>query len=406
MFDNVIGQEALVKTLISDIQNNTLPRAILLHGPRYSGKLTLALELARVLHCRQTDAPWGCTCSQCNQHRLLMSPYTLMLGPRYFLDEIALTSRALVADDREPLRYLFVRSIRKLTNRFDGTLWEGEDQKLSKAIPLIDSIEQAMEPLLPGSEALLKKRDSQVSKIRDICEKLVTLLPADGHSVHFIRKASYWAHMTSTTARKVIILEDTERLNESSRNSLLKILEEPPEGSFFILLTTRLTGIIPTLRSRLRVYHCPGRTEELENQVLQRIFRLSPEPGTSQFQSPLQRTFENQLSKGDVDTWIEEFYRALEAPSGSFPLVVRVGQWIESVTPGLRRDLVRQFLQGLTRRIQRELVEAPTDGGAAGTFQKQHRILQTIDQQYQRYEQYNIPLATVIEQIFFAGTEV
>lgn len=50
MFDNLLYQPAGVQ-LASDLTNNILPGAMLFSGNISSGKLTCALELARILSC-------------------------------------------------------------------------------------------------------------------------------------------------------------------------------------------------------------------------------------------------------------------------------------------------------------------------------------------------------------------
>jgi DNA polymerase-3 subunit delta' len=47
-----------------------------------------------------------------------------------------------------------------------------------------------------------------------------------------------------------ILVEEAHRLNESSGNILLKTLEEPPEGTHFILVTHRPEALLQTIRSR------------------------------------------------------------------------------------------------------------------------------------------------------------
>jgi DNA polymerase-3 subunit delta' len=53
--------------------------------------------------------------------------------------------------------------------------------------------------------------------------------------------------------KKVFILKDAQRLNESAANSFLKTLEEPPPSNVFILLTTNLNLILPTIQSRCQI---------------------------------------------------------------------------------------------------------------------------------------------------------
>ena len=95
MFENIIGQAAVVATLRRELAEGSLPRAILLHGPGYSGKLSTALEVARALTCDQGSGEWTCTCRACAAQKLLVHPYTLLLGPRYFELEIAASADAL-----------------------------------------------------------------------------------------------------------------------------------------------------------------------------------------------------------------------------------------------------------------------------------------------------------------------
>ena len=55
------------------------------------------------------------------------------------------------------------------------------------------------------------------------------------------------------SARKVFILSETEKLNISSQNCLLKVLEEPPAYCCIILVCTRPDKLLPTIRSRCQI---------------------------------------------------------------------------------------------------------------------------------------------------------
>ena len=56
MFENVIGNKNLTFSLKEDINKSLLPPSILLVGETFVGKLTTALELARVLNCSNGGA--------------------------------------------------------------------------------------------------------------------------------------------------------------------------------------------------------------------------------------------------------------------------------------------------------------------------------------------------------------
>jgi DNA polymerase-3 subunit gamma/tau len=88
-----------------------------------------------------------------------------------------------------------------------------------------------------------------------------------------VRLLSAWARVTAGGSRKVAIVENADRMQESARNALLKLLEEPPEQVHLMLLTTRRSSVAPTIISRLRPYLFPGRSPEEERAVITRIFR-------------------------------------------------------------------------------------------------------------------------------------
>src|SRR5581483_12468394 len=65
-FDEVVGQEAVVRTLRNAIERDQLREAYLFAGPRGTGKTSMARILAKALNCAQgpTTTPDG-TCSVC-----------------------------------------------------------------------------------------------------------------------------------------------------------------------------------------------------------------------------------------------------------------------------------------------------------------------------------------------------
>jgi DNA polymerase-3 subunit delta' len=65
------------------------------------------------------------------------------------------------------------------------------------------------------------------------------------------------------SASKVFVVSETEELNAESQNALLKVLEEPPNKSFIILLCTKLDNLLPTTRSRCQIVHFGPLSEEI-----------------------------------------------------------------------------------------------------------------------------------------------
>lgn len=54
-------------------------------------------------------------------------------------------------------------------------------------------------------------------------------------------------------AHKIAIVDDADTMTESAANSLLKILEEPPTATHFVLVTAAAHRLLPTIRSRCRL---------------------------------------------------------------------------------------------------------------------------------------------------------
>lgn len=57
----------------------------------------------------------------------------------------------------------------------------------------------------------------------------------------------------SLSARRVFAVSEAEKLNISSQNALLKVLEEPPAYCTILLLCTRLDKLLPTIKSRCQI---------------------------------------------------------------------------------------------------------------------------------------------------------
>lgn len=272
MFENIIGQQNVVSLLNSAVQTGALPPALLLTGPVYSGKLSVALELARSLTCEK-NADWECECSNCQAQRELVYPYTVMLGGRYFEQEIVACGRVFLAEPCKASFLLFFRAIRKLLRRFDSFLWDEHDNHYRKAKTLLSQLGEQMSELDTSDYAQLAgKHSKEIQQIMDKSIKLAVVLKGYHVSIGQIRALRHWCTTTSWQ-KKIVIIEKVDRMNEGARNGLLKILEEPPQGLYFVMIAPSKSMVMPTLLSRLRTYLFLQRSTEEEGQVLQRVFR-------------------------------------------------------------------------------------------------------------------------------------
>ena len=171
MFENVLFQSAS-DLLSHDISTGSLPGSVLFAGPYASGKLSCALELARVLSCLK-KGDWQCDCPNCLQHKALVSPNALLVGPGNRTLEIRAAKDTLLhqnvinSSHLDSARYLYLRAVRKLTVRFSPVLWEGDD-KLTKFSPVLQAINEELEKINPGR--IIPEPD-ELQKILDAVEK-------------------------------------------------------------------------------------------------------------------------------------------------------------------------------------------------------------------------------------------
>ncbi len=275
MFDNIIGHRETIALLASQLAAGTFPRAVLFHGPAYSAKLSTALEAARGLCCLRGTAEWSCPCASCERHRVLTHPDLLLLGSRYFDVEMAASAEVLRRTEAQAARYLFVRSVRKLLRRFDPALWDAESADGRKVLAQAAAVEDLLETLAPPGAAGGRLQKSTEAVV-EAAARLLDNLRATSIPIQQIRRLAQWAHLAPGGSRKVAIIEGAEAINESARNALLKLLEEPPEGVTLILTTTRRAAIMPTIVSRLRPYFFAERPPAEQEDVLRRIFREEP----------------------------------------------------------------------------------------------------------------------------------
>ncbi len=274
MFENVIGNKKLTSSLKDDIKNTLFPPSILLVGERFIGKLTTALEIARVLNC-SNKGEWNCSCKSCMQSRILQIPDVLIIGSRDCFLEIKATSEVILRDKTLQAYYLFLRAIRKLTLRFDSILWDEGDSNFTKATPLLKDIEESLNDINPSNIENYddKKLDTLITSIVKKCDKLTQECMYDSIPVNQVRNAIFWVHVMANDKRKILIVENAERMQEGARNAFLKVLEEPPLYANFILTSNNKNAIMPTILSRVRPYTFIKRSREEEEEVLHRVFK-------------------------------------------------------------------------------------------------------------------------------------
>lgn len=168
--------------------------------------------------------------------------------------------------------------------------------------------------------------------------------------------------------KRAIIIEPADDLEKSAVNALLKVLEEPPAGTFFLLVAHQPGRLLPTIRSRCRVLRFANLSAEELDAVIR---RHAPEAGAdaraaaiaaSQGSPGVALSFVEQelgtihdlmlriLHEGDRD-----FYHrgALAAEMGARPTRERQMAALE-----LARSVLVSELAGAPRQRQLRIIEA------------------------------------------------
>lgn len=241
----------------------------------------------------------------------------MLLGPRDCTLEIqaakkAFASSCALGDSHvNATRFLFLRAVRKLEARFSPILFAGSD-KLSKIAVLTSEIDELMEELDVSHELPeAKKVEELAQKISDLCKKLEGEFLYDSIPILQIRNVSEWAHIGAAEGKKVVIIERAERMPEGARNALLKILEEPPKATLFILTTRARNAVMPTILSRVRTYAFSSRNVEQSTEIIERVFHDGAEcdiktyletflPVTPEAVSHCARTFLGEILAGRI----------------------------------------------------------------------------------------------------------
>ena len=199
----VIGQEEAWARLTQMAREDRLPHAMMLCGPQGAGKMALAMAFANYLLCRN-HTPDDEACEACPQCKMLARWEHPDL--HFTFPTIKLPS---MGSDHKPVSDDFARQ------------WH----EMVKESPYF-SMDQWMNAI--GAENQ---------------QAIITA----GESDDLVRKLSL---KSSQGGCKVSIIWLPERMNIECANKLLKLIEEPPQGTVFIMVSEEPDKLLETIRSR------------------------------------------------------------------------------------------------------------------------------------------------------------
>lgn len=224
-FKDVIGQEALKEKLRREVDEGHIPHAQLFCGPSGVGKLALALAYARYLCCTDRKDGEACGhCQSCKQWDQLMHPDVHFMFPIVSSEK---KKKTICADYLTEWRELLMNS-----SYFSYSQW-------------LDAIDAE------NSQALIYAKES------DEITKTLSLKPIQGDF-------------------KITIIWLPEKMNEPCANKMLKLLEEPPERTIFLLCSEEPERMLPTILSRAQRINLPRLTEIEIAEALQNNYGIEP----------------------------------------------------------------------------------------------------------------------------------
>ncbi len=224
-FNEIIGQDAARQRLLQEVQEGRVPHAQLFCGPAGAGKMALALAYARYLCCPHHTATDACgTCPSCVKWDKLVHPDV------HFVFPIVKNAKAKkeVCDDFLP-----------------------EWRRMLLASPYFS--------LNHWTEAMNAENGQPIIYAKE--------------SDEIIRKVNL---KSSEGGYKIILIWLPEKLHEACANKLLKLLEEPPRQTVFILVSENPEMILPTIQSRTQRFYIPKIEETDIAGALQQRYGIQP----------------------------------------------------------------------------------------------------------------------------------
>lgn len=227
-FKDVIGQSAIKQRLIASVKENHVPHAQLFLGPAGCGKLPLALAYAQYILCPNRTETDSCgTCPTCQKVQKLVHPDLHFVVPTN-------TTKTVKSN---PESDLFMEEWREFVLKNEGYIDE------SGWYGFLD---------IENKQGYMSVRDA-ASLLRKLSMK------------------SYEGEY------KIAILWMAEKMRTDTANKLLKLLEEPPEKTVFLLIAEDAEELLATIKSRTALVKIPALDTASIEIALQQRYGCDPQ---------------------------------------------------------------------------------------------------------------------------------
>jgi DNA polymerase-3 subunit delta' len=293
-FEQIIGQGHLVNHLKQTVDNSRVSHAQLFVGKEGVGTLPLAIAYAGYLICKNHKNPEICL-SKCEKRQ---HPDLHFAFPVATNDSVK----------SHPVSNLFLNDWRNfLTENPYGSLFDWYQ--------------------FIGVEN--KQGQIGVDEAQEIV-KALKLKPYEG-------------------TYQVMIIWMPEKMNIAASNKLLKLIEEPPESTVFLLVTENEEQIITTIRSRCQVLHFGNLSEQqiaealIKNEAIDSQKALKIAHRAAGNYNKAQKILQNKSDETIFEQWFVVWVRAAFRAKGNAGVINDLIGWSNEIA-GKGRETQKQFL--------------------------------------------------------------
>lgn len=313
LFREIIGQESTKQQLRQSVREGRIPHAQLFSGISGIGKLQLALAYAQYLNCPHRTEEDSCgTCPTCLQFEKLQHPDLHFVFPIVGSDETC-------DNFLEPWREIILNK-----HYFDLEDWHtalGVETK----------------------QSMIYEKESG-----EIVRKLSLKSYGDGY--------------------KVMIIWQPEKMNTTTANKLLKLLEEPPAQTVFLLVSEHPEALLATIQSRVQTIRIPRLETETIAQALQQR-GISATKATDMariangsYLAALKKADESNENQQELRDFIALFRDAytvgvLRDPQKKYESLKRLRQWsLDMADSKVGRERQKHFLQYAQQQVRENYI--------------------------------------------------
>jgi DNA polymerase-3 subunit delta' len=299
-FSEILGQEYIKSHLTKSADSGRIPHAQLFVGPEGSGTLPMAIAYAQYILCSNANGENDGQNESCNiKFDKLSHPDLHFVYPTVSTEDVKTKPKSIdfIADWRA-----FV------THNPYGSLFDWY------AVLGVNN----------------KQGEIRVDDAQEILKSLSLKSYEGGY--------------------KIMIVWMADKMNTAASNKLLKLLEEPPEKTVFILISEQEEDIIQTIRSRCQVLHFGGLPESCIAETLVTKKQIEP-----QIAATIARQAQGNYNKAlhllqhdeddyPFDEWFVTWVRAAFKAKGNASAIEDLIQWSERIA-SLGRETQKKFLE-------------------------------------------------------------